>query len=56
MYVTTEGNYAIFIIKNEDNNQFKEEIIRNTLTNILIDLKKFEHIIRCHKSYIPEFD
>lgn len=49
-YVTSQGNYASFFLKNEGD--FKEKIIRITLTKIAIELKDYSNIIRCHKSYL----
>ena len=51
IYITSQGNYASFFLK-EDNNEIKEKILRVTLQKISIDLEKFSKIIRCHKSYI----
>ena len=49
-YVTSQGNYASFFLKNEGG--FKEKIIRITLTKITTELKDYSNIIRCHKSYL----
>ncbi|TMM30377.1 hypothetical protein FDT66_06340 [Polaribacter aestuariivivens] len=51
IYITSQGNYASFFIQKE-NGDLKEKILRATLTRIEKDLKKFDTIIRCHKSYI----
>lgn len=51
VYVTSQGNYASFFIKKEEN-KTKEKILRVTLTEIIKALKDYPHIIRCHKSYI----
>ncbi|ARV15755.1 LytTR family transcriptional regulator DNA-binding domain-containing protein [Polaribacter sp. SA4-12] len=50
VYVTSQGNYASFFLKNEGD--LKEKILRVTLTKIAIELKEYSYIIRCHKSYI----
>ncbi|WP_435414108.1 LytTR family transcriptional regulator DNA-binding domain-containing protein [Polaribacter aestuariivivens] len=51
IYITSQANYASFFIQKE-NGDLKEKILRATLTRIENDLKKFDTIIRCHKSYI----
>ncbi|MHB0755671.1 LytTR family transcriptional regulator DNA-binding domain-containing protein [Polaribacter sp. M15] len=51
VYVTSQGNYASFFIKEEDN-EIKEKILRVTLTKIEKELENYSKIIRCHKSYI----
>ncbi|MFY9242323.1 MAG: LytTR family DNA-binding domain-containing protein [Polaribacter sp.] len=51
VYITSQGNYASFFIKKEEN-KTKEKILRVTLTEIIKALKDYPHIIRCHKSYI----
>ncbi|PQJ68738.1 LytTR family DNA-binding domain-containing protein [Polaribacter butkevichii] len=55
VYATSQGNYASFflITKNDD---LKEKILRVTLTKIATQLKEYENIIRCHKSYIVNID
>jgi hypothetical protein len=50
VYITSQGNYASFFLKNENN--LNEKILRVTLTSIADDLKEYSNIIRCHKSYI----
>ena len=50
VYVTSQGNYASFFLKNEGD--LKEKILRVTLTKIATELKEYTYIIRCHKSYI----
>lgn len=50
VYITSQGNYASFFLKNE--NGLKEKILRVTLTKITTELKGYSNIIRCHKSYI----
>lgn len=51
VYITSQGNYASFFIKN-DNGQLKEMILRVTLTKIEKELLGYSKVIRCHKSYI----
>ncbi|MCI2229447.1 LytTR family transcriptional regulator [Polaribacter sp. MSW13] len=51
VYITSQGNYVSFFIRNE-NTILKEKILRVTLTKIENELKGFSNIIRCHKSYI----
>lgn len=50
VYITSQGNYASFFLKNESD--LKEKILRVTLTKIATELKEYSYIIRCHKSYI----
>lgn len=50
IYITSQGNYASFFLKNEKG--LKEKILRVTLTKIEAELKEFSNVIRCHKSYI----
>lgn len=50
IYITSQGNYASFFLKNEKG--LKEKILRVTLTKIETELKEFSNVIRCHKSYI----
>jgi hypothetical protein len=50
VYITSQGNYASFFLKN--NGDLKEKILRVTLTKIASELKEYSYIIRCHKSYI----
>ena len=50
VYVTSQGNYASFFLKNEGD--LKEKILRITLTKIATELKDYSNIIRCHKSYL----
>lgn len=50
VYITSQGNYASFFLKNEGDLQ--EKILRVTLTKIATELKEYSYIIRCHKSYI----
>lgn len=52
IYITSQGNYASFFIKNDTNNDLKEMILRVTLTKIDNAFKNHSNIIRCHKSYI----
>jgi hypothetical protein len=52
VYVTSQGNYASFFIRNEEKNGLKEKILRVTLTKIEEELKDYPNIVRCHKSYI----
>ena len=54
VYVTSQGNYASFFIKKE--NDLKEKILRVTLNKIVTELKDHSNIIRCHKSYIVNID
>lgn len=51
VYITSQGNYASFFIKNEDCS-LKEKILRVTLTKIEETFKDYPNIIRSHKSYI----
>ena len=51
VYVTSQGNYASFFIKNKTDS-LKEDILRVTLSKIEIQLENYPGIIRCHKSYI----
>ena len=50
IYITIDGNYASFFL--DTTNGVKELILRNTLANILKQLKDYPFIVRCHKSYI----
>lgn len=50
VYITSQGNYASFFIKNEK--ELKEKILRVTLAKIENKLLDYTNIIRCHKSYI----
>ena len=51
VYITSQGNYASFFIKKDDN-LLKEKILRVTLTKTEEALDDYPNIIRCHKSYI----
>lgn len=51
VYITSQGNYASFFIKKENEN-LKEKILRVTLTKIEGELGAYCKVIRCHKSYI----
>lgn len=51
VYITSQGNYASFFIKKDDD-KLKEKILRVTLSKIEKDLEDYSKIIRCHKSYI----
>jgi len=50
IYITSQGNYASFYLKSEKG--ITENILRNTLSDIISNLKNYTTIIRCHKSYI----
>lgn len=50
VYVTSEGNYASFFLKDEEG--LKEKVLRVTLIKIATQLKEYPNIIRSHKSYI----
>ncbi len=50
VYITSEGNYVCVFTKK--NGQLKENILRTTLTKIYSELSDYNHMIRCHKSYI----
>lgn len=50
IYITIDGNYASFFI--ETTKGIKELILRNTLSNILKQIKNYAFIFKCHKSYI----
>ena len=50
VYITSQGNYASFFLKTD--NILVEKILRVTLTKILTELKEYQNIIKCHKSYI----
>lgn len=50
VYITSQGNYASFFLKNEKD--LTEKILRVTLTKIANELEEYSNIIRCHKSYI----
>lgn len=50
VYVTSDGNYVCFFIKEKEG--IKEYILRNTLTNIDASFNGYKNLIRCHKSYI----
>lgn len=50
VYITTQGNYASFYFY--ISNELKEQILRNSLTRIALQLKDYNTIKRCHKSYI----
>jgi hypothetical protein len=50
VYITSQKNYASFYLKTE--NGLKERILRNSLLQIIKQLKDFKNIKRCHKSYI----
>ena len=54
IYISITGNYASFFVIID--NEIKELILRNTLTNILKQIKKRSNIFRCHKSYIVNSD
>lgn len=51
VYITAEGNYANFFIK-QDNDELKEKILRITLSRLAKELSKYTFILRCHKSFI----
>lgn len=50
IYITISGNYSSFFVIKD--NGIKEIVLRNTLSNILIPLKEYPKIFKCHKSYI----
>ena len=50
VYINSQGNYVCFYICT--NKGIEEKILRNTLTNVNSNLKKYSNIIKCHKSYI----
>lgn len=50
LYATSDSNYVSLFYLFE--NQVKEYIIRNTLSNIEVQMIHIPHIVRCHKSYI----
>lgn len=50
VYVSSQGNYVSFFLRK--NNSLKEKVLRGKLLTVQEDLKKFNFIIRCHKSYI----
>lgn len=52
VYITSQGNYASFYLKNEKEDYLIEKILRVTLTKIDVALEDYQNIIRCHKSYI----
>jgi hypothetical protein len=54
VYVTSQGNYASFFLRNEDD--LNEKILRVTLTKIEEKLKEYPNIIRSHRSYIVNSD
>ena len=51
VYITSQGNYASFFLKKE-NDDLKEKILRVTLTKIENELENYSNVIRCHKSYL----
>ncbi|PQJ79968.1 LytTR family DNA-binding domain-containing protein [Polaribacter porphyrae] len=51
IYITSQGNYTSFFIKN-NNNELEEKVLRITLNKTVEHLKKYSNIVRCHKSYI----
>lgn len=51
VYVSSEGNYSSFFIKNE-NNELQEEVLRLQISKVEEIFKKYKKIVRCHKSYI----
>jgi len=51
VYITSQGNYASFFLKQNDN-LLKEKILRVTLSKIEKELEGYTKVIRCHKSYI----
>lgn len=54
LYVTSQGNYVSFFVKEKEN--VKEKVLRSRLQIIEERLKQFPQIIRCHKSYIVNSD
>ncbi|WP_343328473.1 LytTR family transcriptional regulator DNA-binding domain-containing protein [Polaribacter staleyi] len=50
IYTSVTGNYTSFHIITEEG--VKEVVLRNSLSNVLLQIKKFPTIFRCHKSYI----
>ncbi|WP_186434425.1 LytTR family transcriptional regulator DNA-binding domain-containing protein [Lutibacter sp. Hel_I_33_5] len=54
VYINSQGNYvSFFLLKN---NELKEKVIRNTISEIEKELKGEENIIRVHRSYIVNKD
>lgn len=51
LYITSENNYACFFLNDKENN-VKERILRLPLHLVEAELTAFNHILRCHKSYI----
>lgn len=49
-YITSEGNYVRVVYYN--NGILKQELLRNTLKNILNQLEDDKWLFRCHRSYI----
>jgi len=52
--IKSEGNYLKVFFSLE--NEIKSKLIRNSIKNIEEHLIIFENIIRCHRSYIVNFD
>jgi hypothetical protein len=50
VYITSQGNYASFFLK--DDKDLQEKILRVTLIKIVNELEEYSNIIKCHKSYI----
>ena len=50
IYISITGNYVSFYITTDKG--IKELVFRNTLSNIIKQIKKYPFIFRCHKSYI----
>lgn len=51
IYIVSEGNYANIYLKDEEN-IIHENVLRIQLKVIESELKAYENIVRCHKSYI----
>jgi DNA-binding LytR/AlgR family response regulator len=54
IFISCQGNYISLYINS--NHKIKEHVLRNTLTNVIFELKEYKNIIRCHKSYIINID
>lgn len=52
IFVTSEGNYATFYIKDNNSNTIAEKVLRVQLRIIEKTLQEYAQIVRCHKSYI----
>ena len=54
LYIASEGNYSKVVYAKDGS--IKEQLLRLSLSNAERQIKAFDSVVRCHRSYIVNFD